>query len=159
MEHKGGIFGYHICDFQFKGGKMKYIIVLVLGLWMLGSTACTDQKPVTDLLLLTQFQGLEIEDLKKEVNALRAEHNQTKEEFKLIKINSGHMVEQMNALTKLVHEINKSPKIAEQQSKTIYVPYRETGDSTDQIMMHNVIQMNDMRMELDDIKKSLRHGR
>ena len=48
-----------------------------------------------------------IEDLKKEVNALRAEHNQTKEEFKLIKINSGHMVEQMNALTKLVHEINK----------------------------------------------------
>jgi len=77
----------------------------------------------------------------------------------LIKINSGHMVEQMNALTKLVHEINKSPKIAEQQSKTIYVPYRETGDSTDQIMMHNVIQMNDMRMELDDIKKSLRHGR
>lgn len=134
---------------------------------------------VPDGFILDEKQPIE------EVGALRAELEQLKEEFKLIRINSGRMVEQMNALTKLVHEIRKSPKIAEQtntprdllyepkktqkQSKTIYVPYRETGDSTHQMdrmlpmVLDNDLQLQKINRNLDNIEfqlrmNSLRHG-
>ena len=53
----------------------------------------------------------------KEVGALRAELEQLKEEFKLIRINSGRMVEQVNALTQVVHELKKSYKVSENTTK------------------------------------------
>lgn len=132
---------------------MKYIIVLVAGLWMLCSTVYADLKNEPKDL----FQSLEIEDLKKEVGALRAELNQMKEEFKLIKINSGRMVEQMNTLTKLAHEIKKSPKIAEQtQSKTIYVPYQKSTIPQPPLPDPAIMmEMMDMNKEMRDINSNL----
>ena len=113
---------------------MKYVIMVVIGLCFLVRTA--------------QAETPEVERLKREVAMLQLEITKIREEFKLIQINSGHMVEQMNALTKLVHEINKSPKTVEQTNTRRKL--------LDEIIksLKTVEQTNALRNYWDEINKS-----